>query len=151
MSTARRYPVRGGVGVFRRQRGFTLLEVLSAFVVFALSLTMVLEIISLSVRNTGLAEDYTEVALLAQSKLDMLGVEEPLVIGQDSGEFADGLYRWNLDVSPYEEAEGEFLLAEDVDAIELLKADLEVLWGDPPRERSARFSTLRATPVERDQ
>ena len=50
-----------------RNRGFTLLELLLAFLVFALSFATVLEILSGSLRNTVRARHYTEAALTAQS------------------------------------------------------------------------------------
>ena len=50
-----------------RSRGFTLLEVMLAFVIFALSFATVLEILAGSMRSVGRANDDTEVALLAQS------------------------------------------------------------------------------------
>ena len=51
-----------------RSGGFTLLEVLLAFVIFALSFATVLEILSGSLRSTMRARDYSEAALLAQHR-----------------------------------------------------------------------------------
>ena len=132
-----------------RQQGFTLLEVLAAFVIFALSVAVIFEIIAHSARNTRNAEINTTVALLAQSKLDMLGVEAPLQPGQTSGEFNDR-YRWLLNIQPLAGgatfASGPEL--NDVDGLELLQVDLVVSWGDMDNERSAQFLTLRANPLE---
>ena len=55
--------------------GFTLLELLLAFVVFALGFATVLEILSGSMRNTVRARHYSEAALTAQSLMDQLGLE----------------------------------------------------------------------------
>ena len=55
-------------------RGFTLLELLLAFVVFALSFATVLEILSGSMRNTVRARHYSEAALTAQSIMDQVGL-----------------------------------------------------------------------------
>jgi len=65
-------PARG------RSRGFTLLELLLAFVVFALGFATVLEILSGSMRNTVRAREYSEAALIAQSLMDTIGIEIPL-------------------------------------------------------------------------
>ena len=54
--------------------GFTLLEVMLAFVVFALSFAAVLEIMAGSMRSVTRAGDDTEVALLAQSLMDQVGI-----------------------------------------------------------------------------
>ena len=66
--------------------GFTLLELLLSFVVFALSFATVLEILSGSMRNTVRARHNSEAALTAQSLMDQVGLEIPL----ESGYAANG-------------------------------------------------------------
>ena len=126
-------------------RGFTLLELLLAFVVFALSFATVLEILSGSMRNTVKARQYTEAALTAQSVMDLVGTEIPLQPGfTTTGE--SGEFRWEVFVSDYastDDSVGNVELAE-LTGIELVQVDLDVSWGDPPRDQSRRFSTLRA-------
>lgn len=133
-----------------RSSGFTLLELLLAFMVFALSFATVLQILSGSMRNTVRAREYTEAALTAQSVFDQVGMTIPLVAGFSSaGE--SGAYRWDIRVSPYDgdnENPGSVALAE-LTGIELLQIDLAVRWGDPPRERSSEFATVRAVMANR--
>lgn len=129
-------------------QGFTLLEVLLAFVIFAISFAVVLQIISGSIRNTMRSKQYTEVALIAQSVMDTVGLEIPLEEGSEaSGE--SGEYSWNVQIYAYEQPEeieasyGSLLLA-DLAGIELLQVELLVSWGEPSDERSRRFSTVKA-------
>lgn len=132
-------------GSMRRSGGFTLLELLLAFMVFALSFATVMEILSGSMRNTVRARHYTEAALTAQSVMDQVGVEIPVEPGFTmSGESGD--YRWELEIYDYEGAEGEFNAVElaELTQIALLQVDLYVSWGEPPRDRSRRFSTVKA-------
>jgi len=136
---------------FRRSGGFTLLELLLAFVVFALSFATVLEILSGSMRNTMKAREFTEAALTAQSVMDQVGLEIPLQAGFTSaGESGD--YRWEIELFDYVD-NGENLhsveLAE-LTGIELLQVELQVSWGEPPREQSSRFSTVKAMLANRD-
>jgi len=136
---------QGGVNVAGRSGGFTLLELLLAFMVFALSFATVLEILSGSMRNTVRARQFTEAALTAQSVMDQVGIEIPLENGH-SASGVEGDYRWRLEIYEYEAPESEVSgpdLAE-LAQIVLLRVDLEVSWGEPPRERSQRFSTLKA-------
>lgn len=131
-----------------RAGGFTLLEVLLAFVVFALSVAVVLEILGGSMRSSVRAREYTEAALLAQSLMDSVGTEIPIVAGGLSGEA--GSYRWALEISPYQtrhEDDRALELAE-LSATELYWVDLDVTWGEDPREREAHFSTVRGTLVQ---
>lgn len=129
----------------RRSGGFTLLELLLAFLVFALSFATVLEILSGSMRNTVRAREYTEAALTAQSVMDQLGLEIPLEAGFSTGG-ESGDYRWEIDVIAYEGATDGFNAMElaELTGIELLQIDLLVSWGEPPHEQSSEFSTLRA-------
>jgi general secretion pathway protein I len=128
-----------------RSRGFTLLELLLAFVVFALGFATVLEILSGSMRNTVRARHYSEAALTAQSLMDQVGLEMPLEDGfTANGE--SGEYEWELDIYNYAnsgENSHSVELAE-LTSIELLQVDLVIRWGEPPREQAWRFSTVRS-------
>ena len=125
--------------------GFTLLEVLLAFVVFALSFAVVLEILSGSMRSTARAKEYTEVALIAQSLMDQVGLDIPLEAGFSlNGE--TGAYRWDLSIEPFrgvDDTANSVELAE-LTGIELLEVQLSISWGTYPRERSNQFSTIKA-------
>jgi general secretion pathway protein I len=125
---------------------------LLAFVVFALSFATVLEILSGSMRNTVKAREFTEAALTAQSVMDQVGLEIPLQAGTTaSGEVGD--YRWELQLFDFADA-GEnphsVELAE-LTGIALLQVDLLVTWGEPPREQSSRFSTVKAVLANRER
>ncbi len=136
----------------RRAGGFTLLELLLAFVVFALSFATVLEILSGSMRNTVRARAYTEAALTAQSILEQVGLEIPLEAGASAGG-EEGDYRWELDITPYAaEADENTHSVElaDLTGIELLRVDLDISWGEAPREQSSHFSTLKAVLANRE-
>ncbi|NND44093.1 MAG: type II secretion system protein [Xanthomonadales bacterium] len=126
-------------------RGFTLLEVLLAFVVFALSFAVVLEILSGSIRATTRARSYTEAALFAQSLMDMVGTDIPLVEGSVGGD-APGGYRWQIDISSYQpqDADDRSLEIAEVTGTVLYWVDLDLAWGETPRERHARFTTVRS-------
>ena len=130
---------------FRGQGGFTLLEVLLAFVIFALSFATVLEIQSGSIRNTVRAREYSEVALIAQSVMDQVGLEIAIEAGTTaSGESGD--YNWEVTVDTFEDTSGEtnsIALAE-LTGVELLQVDLVITWGGSAREKSREFSTVRA-------
>ena len=125
--------------------GFTLIEVLLAFVVFALSFALVLEIVAGSMRSSVRARDYSEAALLAQSLMEGVGTELPLEGGSWQGE-AEGGYRWTLDISDFEGAGEDQRTVElaELNGTELYWVDLTLEWGDGRREREARFSTVRS-------
>jgi general secretion pathway protein I len=128
-----------------RSAGFTLLEVLLAFVAFAISFAVVLQIITGSMRNTARARDYTETALIAQSIMDQVGLDIPLESGTSaSGE--EGEYTWQLEIHPFSGDGGNERSIElgELTGNELLEVEFIVTWGVFPRERSRRFSTVKA-------
>lgn len=142
--------MRTGFENCRRSRGFTLLEVLLAFVIFALSFAVVLEILGGSMRSSVRAREYTEAALLGQSLMDGVGTEIPILEGGGSGE-APGGYRWELVISPYQpRSDGErYLELAELSGTALYWIDLDVSWGEAPRERTAHFSTVRGVLAEK--
>lgn len=128
----------------RGQGGFTLLEVLLAFVVFALSFATVLEILSGSMRSTVRARDYSEAALTAQSLMDMVGTEVPLAEGSYGGEAAGG-FDWSMEITAYQSHDGDdyLLTIAEMNGTLLYWVDLRLAWGDGVRAREATFTTVR--------
>lgn len=125
--------------------GFTLLEVMLAFVIFALSFATVLEIMAGSMRSVRRAGDDTEVALFAQSIMDLVGTEIPIEEGMFNGTGMDR-YQWQLEIFPYASSAddpGTQELAE-MSATELYWIDLYIDWDTGRRERSMHFSTMRS-------
>ena len=137
----RKFP-RRGFGA--RQAGFSLIELVAAFVVFALAFGVLMQILSASLRNASVSADYTQAALWAQSKLDVEGVGERIEEGHSSGEFDDS-FRWELDVSRYRTPDAPPDI-EGGEAIELYRLDLNVFWGGrrSQNSRNSHFVTLRA-------
>lgn len=84
------------------QRGFTLLEVLVAFTVLAIMMTVLLRIFSDGFRGMTAADAHTLATLHAQSALASVGGEIPLTPGDWTGVHDDG-FRWRVEIEPYEE------------------------------------------------
>jgi len=75
--------------------GFTLVETLAAFTVLTLVLIVLIGDLSGVVGGSRDAEAKREALRLAQSKLDGLGVTEPLIPGESTGRFGNG-FEWRL-------------------------------------------------------
>jgi len=84
-----------------KQQGFSLLEILIAFSILAVSLSILLNIFASGVNNAGVAEDYTTAVQVAESLMAKTGVETPLQTGQTDGITHDK-YRWQVVVKPFE-------------------------------------------------
>lgn len=126
--------VRGNDGC--RQRGYTLVEVLVAFSVLALALTLLLGTLSGATRQVRWSADAGRAALHAQSLLAQAGVGEVLVPGARGGELEAGRYRWLLEVEPWTDPALPPAVLSDPAAPRLMALRLTLAWGEGgPRER----------------
>jgi len=129
------------------QTGFSLIELMAAFVIFALGFGILLQTLGASVQSTARSAEYTQAALWEQSKLDTEGVGEHLKEGTSSGEF-DDKYRWELTITKYEPpADNKTTpsMLPIAPTIELYALDLNVIWGKSSSPINAHFRTLRAS------
>ena len=106
-------------------KGFTLLEVMIAVALIAIALTTLLGSQSQSVSFANSAKFETMAALLAQSKMSEITVQEPNELTNDSGDFSDDYpgYAWEVNVSD--------IVIPGMDNISdyLKQVDLTVTWG----------------------
>ena len=110
-----------------KQQGFSLLEILIAFSILALSLSILLKIFSVGVTTTSIAEEYTAAVQIAESLMARTGVETPLQAGESSG-LENEKYDWQVTVSPFEFNPENA----DINAVTamLFKVRVTVTWGD---------------------
>jgi len=133
----------GGARVGFSQRGYSLLEVIVAFAVLGVALSLLLGALSGGTRQVRWAADSGRAVLHAQSLLDEVGVGEVLVPGRRDGEFGGGRYRWVLDVAPYEDRDRPPAPQSDPYAPQLLQLRLIVTWGEGGARERLQLETLR--------
>lgn len=127
----------------RRQEGFSLLEVLVAFVILSISLGVLLQVFATGLRNAGTADDYTQATLYAESILAAIGRETPLSEGQHSGPINDR-FSWRSTVAPYTDDMPD----PEKTHVRAYRVEVEVFWDGLAQTRSVILETLRLTPVE---
>lgn len=141
----RRSPGTTGPGAIARARaqgGFSLLEVLVAFVILALVATALFRLFGGALGNAGIAEDASRAVLVAQSRLDAARTE----LRADSGVEDDGRIAWSTRVEPWESPDtpGAAGAATQMIATQLYRISVEVRYpGAGGRERALELSTLR--------
>lgn len=130
-----RMPAKG------RQRGFTLIEIVVAFALLAVGLTLLLGTLSGASRQLRQAGDAGQAALHAQSLLAERS-DALLQPGQLRGTFEEGRYRWQLAVTPWQDPQADAAPA-DPFGPRLLHLQLDVRWGDGGPQQRLRLTSLR--------
>jgi general secretion pathway protein I len=132
--------------MLKQERGFSLLEVLVAFVILGLVLGTLMQIFSGGLRNVTRASESQRAVMLAQSKLAAVGIEMPLAEGQSNGDF-DANFRWQVSIRPYQDSEMETMEQAGVPKallpVTLLEVEVRVLWGEFDQVRAVSLKTLR--------
>jgi general secretion pathway protein I len=127
----------------RNQRGFTLVEVLAAFMILALSLTVLLRIFSGGLRSVDLAEDYTQAVMVAEQQLASVGIGEPLEAGETEGDW-DERFHWQRSIESYHPWEPEENSDVPVTAFRVI---IRVDWEHAGKPRRISLSSLRLQPA----
>lgn len=134
--------VKRGIGHFRQQQsGFTLLEVLVAFVVGTLILVVVLSGFSSGLTGLVRVDRLSVAALVAQSKLAEVSVIDPLTPGLYEGvEQAEHQYRWQVEVAPLN---WELAGALSSSNATLYRVEVRVYWESAGRQQHFSLLSLR--------
>jgi general secretion pathway protein I len=124
----------------KRERGFTLLEVLVALTILGVALTVLFGIFGHSLSRSRETQSRLEARVLATSLLAEARTAPALAFGQRSGRMRSGM-DWHLTVRPYgddKDAEAWPAAAAQVTAT--------VRWGDRGPGQTFSLSTLRLLP-----
>ena len=84
-----------------RARGFSLLEVLVAFVILSLVATALFRLFSGALNNASAADDYSRALLVGESAIAEAAAARPLRDGTAQGTADDGRIEWTTKVEPY--------------------------------------------------
>lgn len=140
-------PRRAG-GSAGRAAGFTLIEIVVAFAILALGLTLLIGTLSGATHQLRQAGDAGRAALHAQSLLDeYANAPQP---GAQQGVLEDGRYRWTLQAAPWDDPALRSGLQPAANAPRLLRVQLRVEWGAGGAREHLQVASLRwlVPPVE---
>jgi len=130
-------------------RGFSLIEVLVAFVILALVATALFRLFSTSLTNASVSEEWSRALQVAESHLAMAAAAQPLKEASDRGTDLDGRVEWETNVVPYVAPgiDPDLERASEALAMRLVRITVDVKYkGGDGRDRSFTLSTLRMAP-----
>ena len=122
------------------QRGFTLMEIMVAFVMMGLVVGTLLQLFGSNMRSAALADEYSFAVQVAESRLQAVGTEIPVEQGSVSGTEEGTPYRWSVDMEPVEldEKQEDFSLS-----VQPYQVNVQVLWTSENGQREFNLSSLR--------
>jgi len=123
--------------------GFSLIEVLVAFSIFALSLGVIFQIYSTGARSTILGDEYSRAIIIAQSKLAGIAHEE----NQDTGELTgvdNNKYQWTLRIETSNDEDSHL---ETTHKIVKRNIEVEVDWQSRGKTRVIKLNTTKLIPL----
>jgi general secretion pathway protein I len=120
-----------------RTTGFTLVELVIAFVLLAIGIVAILELVGQSALNARLARNRTQAALLAQQRMEELLSQPDLQPGISEGNFGDRFpqFRWRAQI---EQVSG----SADQSQAPLYRLTVVVEWQEGTRPQSVQLDTL---------
>ena len=122
-----------------KSEGMTLIEVLVAFIILAMTMSVILRINSGAVRNHQLAMEYVEAVAVARSRLEQMGAE--VDVEHYSREGVDrNSYSWRYLRQPYDWQEQKLLASPMIPIEEILTLS----WDSPAGVREISFTRIGA-------
>ena len=116
----------------KRNKGFSLLEVLVAFSIMAIVLGVGLRIFSSGLHNAVVAEEYTLATQIAESLMAKVGIESELEVSESRGTELDK-YHWQVVVTEPEELDQAF---------RMLEVRVRVEWDDGSGDNNREVELL---------
>jgi general secretion pathway protein I len=125
----------------RAQTGFSLLEVLVAFMIVALVVTALFRLFGGAMTNMSAADDWTRALLVAQSRLAVASAAQPLRETTEAGTEDDGRIEWRTSVVAYvpSDVNADLEQAAQTMPVRLFRISVDVRFpgiGDKPRSLS---------------
>lgn len=117
--------------MIRRDAGFSLLEMVIAFAIAAVSLSVILGAFGQSARNMSRSEEYLGALSVGESVLARAGVENLITTGRTR----DG-YSWDVDKKPYVQTEDSAMNRSPIEVT------VTVSWGHSA-DKKLELTTVR--------
>ena len=125
--------------------GFTLIEILVAISILAISLVVILQLFSGGLKSSRLSHQYTKVIFHAREKMGEILLSKDLSEGETEGEFANS-FRWRCLVERIESGEED----EEKLPFNMFNIRVDIIWDVGDREKHFQVSTMKMIAKKKD-
>ena len=133
-------------GRFRvSNNGFTLIEILVAISILAISLVVILQLFSGGLKSSRLSEEYTRAIFHAKEKMEEVLIPKELSEGGLQGEFEDS-FRWKSEIVRIEDPEED----DKKLPFNMFEIKIGVMWDEGEKERRFEISTMKVVEKNTD-
>jgi general secretion pathway protein I len=135
----------------RQSAGFSLIEVLAAFVILALVGTALFRLFSSSLTNASASAEWSRALLVAESQLDLAATAQPLRELDERGSDDAGRLRWETRVAPFvvPDVDPELERASQGLSMRLFRVTVDVKFeGANGKERTLSLATVKMGPKD---
>ena len=125
----------------KKERGFTIVEVVIALAILGMGLTVIMELFSGGLRLGKTSGEYIKAVNYGRLKLEEIGLKPILEEEMEEGKF-DDLFRWQVvtkrvNLLPDEQAK------DLKPPVELFHMDIQIIWKSGHKEKSIRVESYQ--------
>lgn len=129
-----------------KDRGFTLIEVLTAMMILAISMVTIFQLFSDGLKGAKLSNEYTQAIFFAKAKMEDVLLADGLAEGETEGMITEGI-QWRLRIVPFEN-EMDSMPPPRRPLTQLFQVSVDIAWGVGEHQRTFTLSTLHlALPI----
>ena len=128
----------------QRRDGFTLIEILVAISILAISLVVIMQLFSGGLKSSSLSDKYVRAIFHAREKMEEILVLGVISEGELEGDFDDS-YRWKTEIILIPSAEEE----ESKLPYDTFDLKVDVIWNEGKKEKRFTVRTLKVVEKEK--
>jgi len=125
--------------------GFTLIEILVAISILAISLVVILQLFSGGLKSSRLSDEYTRGIFHAREKMGEVLLSKEVSAGETEGEFSDS-FRWKCQIELIESVEED----EEKLPFNMFNIKVDIIWDVGGKEKRFQVSTMKVVEKKED-
>jgi len=125
--------------------GFTLIEILVAISILAISLVVILQLFSGGLKSSRLSDEYTRGIFHAREKMGEVLLSKEVSAGETEGEFSDS-FRWKCQIELIESVEED----EEKLPFNMFNIKVDIIWDAGGKEKRFQVSTIKIVEKTKD-